>query len=60
VPQLKMARVLEHQDVVAMARRLAVSILTDDPEVTHFANINLGREMRSRWDARELDVVQSG
>ncbi len=55
-----MARVLEHQDVVAMARRLAVSILADDPEVTHFANINLGREMRSRWDARELDVVQSG
>jgi len=60
VPQLKMARVLEHQDVVAMARRLAVSILADDPEVTHFANINLGREMRSRWDARDLDVVQSG
>jgi len=60
VPQLKMARVLEHQDVVIMARRLAVSILTEDPEVTHFENINLGREMRSRWDARELDVVQSG
>ncbi|MBA3349413.1 MAG: hypothetical protein H0T12_02545, partial [Actinobacteria bacterium] len=60
MPQLKMARVLEHQDVVAMARRLAVSLLRDDPEVTHFANINLGREMRSRWGAGELDVVQSG
>lgn len=60
VPQLKMARVLEHRDVVDMARRLATSLLADDPEVTHFANINLGREMRSRWASGELDVVQSG
>ena len=60
MPQLKMARVLEHQDVIKMARDLAIVILDDDPELRSYDNIALEREMRSRFPERALDVVQSG
>ncbi|MDQ4145526.1 MAG: ATP-dependent DNA helicase RecG, partial [Actinomycetota bacterium] len=60
IPQLKMARVLEHQDVVKMARDLAVSILDEDPELRAYEHIALEREMRGRFPERALDVVQSG
>ena len=60
MPQLKMARVLEHQDVVKMARDLAVSILDEDPELRAYEHIALEREMRARFPERALDVVQSG
>lgn len=60
MPQLKMARVLEHQDVVKMARDLAVSILDDDPELRAYEHLALEREMRARFPERALDVVQSG
>jgi len=60
MPQLKMARVLEHQDVIKLARDLAVSLLDTDPELRAFEHADLAREMRSRWRASELDVVQSG
>lgn len=60
MPQLKMARVLEHQDVVKMARDLAVEILDEDPELRAYEHLALEREMRSRFPERALDVVQSG
>ncbi|MDQ4095792.1 MAG: ATP-dependent DNA helicase RecG [Actinomycetota bacterium] len=60
MPQLKMARVLQHQDVVKMARDLAVEILDDDPELRAYEHLALEREMRARFPERALDVVQSG
>ncbi|MFN2488369.1 MAG: ATP-dependent DNA helicase RecG [Actinomycetota bacterium] len=60
MPQLKMARVLEHQDVVKRARDLAVEILDEDPELAAYEHVALEREMRRRFPERALDVVQSG
>jgi ATP-dependent DNA helicase RecG len=60
MPQLKMARVLEHQDVVKQARDLSVDIIEGDPELRAYEHMDLAREMRARWPERELDVVQSG
>jgi ATP-dependent DNA helicase RecG len=60
MPQLKMARVLDHQDVIKQARDLAVEILDADPELKEFENLPLEKEMRSRFPERALDVVQSG
>ena len=60
MPQLKMARVLEHQDVVKMARDLATEILDADPELRAYEHQALEREMRARFPERALDVVQSG
>jgi len=60
MPQLKMARVLEHQDVLRRARELASSILDDDPDLSSYEHLGLESEMRSRFPERALDVVQSG
>jgi ATP-dependent DNA helicase RecG len=60
MPQLKMARVLEHQDVVKQARDLAVALVDEDPELDSYEHVALQREMRSRFPERSLDVVHSG
>jgi ATP-dependent DNA helicase RecG len=60
VPQLKMAKVLEHKDVIKMARDLAVHILDDDPELRAYEHGAIAREMRDRFPEGALDVVQSG
>jgi ATP-dependent DNA helicase RecG len=60
MPQLKMARVLQHQDIVKKARDLAVEILDEDPELRAYENMALEREMRARFPENALDVIQSG
>ncbi|MDQ3962611.1 MAG: ATP-dependent DNA helicase RecG [Actinomycetota bacterium] len=60
MPQLKMARVLEHQDIVKAARDEAVAILDADPELRAFEHQWLAQEMRDRFPDGALDVVQSG
>ena len=60
MPQLKMARVLKHQDVVKDARDRAVALLGEDPELRAYENQALAREMRDRFPESTLDVVQSG
>jgi ATP-dependent DNA helicase RecG len=60
MPQLKMARVLEHQDIVKHAREQAVSLLDKDPELAEWEHAALAREMRDRFPEGALDVVQSG
>jgi ATP-dependent DNA helicase RecG len=58
--ELKITRVLEHQDVIKKARDLAVEILEDDPELRAYEHAALAREMRDRFPEGALDVVQSG
>jgi ATP-dependent DNA helicase RecG len=60
LPQLKIARVLEHQDIVKLARDVAVSTLEKDPELRAHEHIALAREMRDRFFETAIDVVQSG
>jgi ATP-dependent DNA helicase RecG len=60
MPELKMARVLRDQDVVKLARDLAVAVLDEDPELRGYGHIALEREMRDRFSAAAFDVVQSG
>jgi ATP-dependent DNA helicase RecG len=60
LPQLKMARVLEHEDVIKAARDLAIEILDDDPDLKEFSHLPLEQEMRDRFSEAALDVVQSG
>jgi ATP-dependent DNA helicase RecG len=60
MPQLKMTRVLEHQETIAAARRIAVEILDADPELGDWAHRALAREMRDRFSEGAMDVVQSG
>jgi ATP-dependent DNA helicase RecG len=60
MPQLKLARVLEHQDVVQRARDIAVEMLDEDPELRAYENAELAREMHSRFPDQALDVVHSG
>ncbi|MFN2587178.1 MAG: ATP-dependent DNA helicase RecG [Actinomycetota bacterium] len=60
MPQLKLARVLEHQDVVQRARDIAVALLDEDPELRSYENAELAREMHARFPDRALDVVHSG
>lgn len=60
MPQLKMARVLEHEDMIKAARDAAVKLLDADPELRAYENIALEREMRDRFPDQALDVVQSG
>jgi hypothetical protein len=55
-----MARVLEHQEVVVHARKLATAMLDDDPELTSGEHQGLRHEMEARFPAGALDVVQSG
>ena len=60
MPQLKMARVLEHEDMIKAARDIAVEVLDQDPELRGYDHIALEREMRDRFPDQALDVVQSG
>ncbi len=60
MPQLKLVRVLKHQDVIKRARDLVVELLDHDPELTAAEHRALAREMRDRFPERSLDVVQSG
>ena len=60
MPQLKMARVLEHQDVVKRARDEAVKLLDADPDLEEWTHQALAREMRDRFPEGALDVIQSG
>ena len=60
MPALKMARVLEHEDVIKAARDAAVELLDEDPELRAYEHIALEREMRDRFPEETLDVVQSG
>jgi ATP-dependent DNA helicase RecG len=60
MPQLRMTRVLEHQDAIIEARELAVRLLEEDPELQHPEHRALEREMRARFPERSLEVVQSG
>ena len=60
MPQLKMARVLEHQDVVKLARDVAIELLDDDPELSAYDHRRLEEEMRARFPERALDVVHAG
>ncbi|MGH2736652.1 MAG: ATP-dependent DNA helicase RecG [Actinomycetota bacterium] len=60
MPQLKLARVLQHRKVVTEARRLAEEVIEHDPELREWEHQWLEREMRDRFPDRALDVVQSG
>jgi ATP-dependent DNA helicase RecG len=60
MPQLKMARVLEHKETVVQARDEAVRLLDEDPELRAYEHLALAREMRDRFSETSLDVVQSG
>ncbi|MGH2805693.1 MAG: ATP-dependent DNA helicase RecG, partial [Actinomycetota bacterium] len=60
LPQLKMARVLEHADIIKATRDAALEILDDDAELNAYEHIALSREMRDRFSENTLDVVQSG
>ena len=60
MPELKMARVLEHEDMIKAARDVAMELLDADPELRAYEHIALEREMRDRFPERALDVVQSG
>ena len=60
MPQLKLARVLEHGEIVKLARDLASGILDEDPELAAYEHVSLEREMRARFPQRALEVVGSG
>lgn len=60
IPQLKLARVLEHQDILLAAREIALEVLDEDPELRAWENRELQREMRFRFPSETLDVVASG
>lgn len=60
MPQLKMARVLEHRREIQATRDLAVELLDEDPELRAYEHQWLEREMRARFPEDALDVVQSG
>jgi ATP-dependent DNA helicase RecG len=60
MPQLKMTRVLEHQDAIIEARELALRLLEDDPELQHPSHRALEREMRARFPERSLEILRSG
>jgi len=60
MPQLKLARVLEHKKVVIAAREMAEEVIERDPELRAYEHIALRREVRDRFPERALDVIQSG
>jgi len=60
MPQLRLARVLQHRKIVIAARKLAEEIVDGDPDLRGFEHIALEREMRDRFPEQSLDVVQSG
>jgi hypothetical protein len=60
MPQLRLARVLEHKQVVINARALAEEVIDADPELRAYEHMALQREVRDRFPEQALDVVQSG
>ncbi len=60
MPELKLARVLQHRDEIQAARALAEEVLDADPELRAYEHMALAREMRDRFPEESLDVVQSG
>jgi ATP-dependent DNA helicase RecG len=60
MPQLRLARVLQHKRVVVAAREMAVEMIDKDPELRAYEHIALEREVRDRFPEHALDVVQSG
>ena len=60
MPQLKMARVLEHREILEKAREEAIVLLDEDPELSEWGHEALAREMRDRFPEGALDVIQSG
>jgi ATP-dependent DNA helicase RecG len=60
MPQLRLARVLEHKKVVIEARALAEEVIEMDPELRAYEHMALQREVRDRFPEQALDVVQSG
>ncbi len=60
MPQLRLARVLRHKEVVIESRKLALEVIDQDPELRAYEHLALEREMRDRFPERALDVVQSG
>jgi ATP-dependent DNA helicase RecG len=60
MPQLRLARVLQHKRVVIAAREMAVEMIDKDPELRAYEHIALEREVRDRFPEHALDVVQSG
>ncbi|MGH2774349.1 MAG: ATP-dependent DNA helicase RecG [Actinomycetota bacterium] len=60
MPQLRLARVLQHKSVVIAAREMAVELIDKDPELRAYEHIALEREVRDRFPEQALDVVQSG
>jgi ATP-dependent DNA helicase RecG len=60
MPELKIARVLEHVAEIKLARDLAEEVLEADPELRAYENIALAQEMRDRFPESALDVVQAG
>jgi ATP-dependent DNA helicase RecG len=60
MPQLRMTRVLEHQDIVIRGREIAMEVLDRDPELRAYEHIALAREMRDRFADVAVDVVAAG
>jgi ATP-dependent DNA helicase RecG len=60
MPQLRLARVLQHKKVVIAARKMAEEVIDDDPELRAYENIALQKEVKDRFPEHALDVVQSG
>jgi ATP-dependent DNA helicase RecG len=60
MPQLRLARVLQHKEVVIAARKMAEKVIDGDPELRAYENIALQKEVRDRFPEQALDVVQSG
>ncbi len=60
MPQLRLARVLQHKKVVIEARKMAEEVIDHDPELQAYEHMALQREVRDRFPEQALDVVQSG
>jgi ATP-dependent DNA helicase RecG len=60
MPQLKMVRVLQHQDIIKRARDIATRIIDEDAELRAYEHTWLRTEMEDRFPDGALEVVQSG
>jgi ATP-dependent DNA helicase RecG len=60
MPQLRLARVLVHKEVVLAARRLAQELVDGDPDLREWDHMALQREMRDRFPEHALEVVHAG
>ena len=60
MPELKLARVLQHREEIRLARGLAERVLDEDPDLRAYEHMALEREMKDRFPEESMDVVQSG